>query len=153
MELEYRQTTRTAYTGVRVAAAGIGYRNLFDMDHNAHFGTPLATVGIVSSVPTIATKAMTVLRHEQITATLIPRLIRVTLPGIAFAAIAACGGGSRNTGNVGAGDLPASYAISGTVTGLSGSGLVLRTRRRSRGDWERGHSSFRLRWISDSPMT
>ena len=58
-------------------------------------------------------------------ATLIPRLIRVTLPGIALRRNGRMRWRSGNGGNAGAEDLPAAYAISGTVTGLTGSGLVL----------------------------
>ena len=59
------------------------------------------------------------------TANLIPLLIRSVLPGFALAALAACGGGSGGSGNGGGGNPPPANAVSGTVTGLTGSGLVL----------------------------
>ena len=47
--------------------------------------------------------------------------ISITLPGFALAALAACGGGSADGGNGGG----SAYSIGGTVTGLTGWGLVL----------------------------
>ena len=53
-------------------------------------------------------------------------IIRLALPGFALVALAACGGGSGGNGTGSGGDPPVANAISGTVTGLTGSGLVLR---------------------------
>ncbi len=55
---------------------------------------------------------------------LIPPFIRAAVPGFALGVLAACGGGGGGSGS--GGDVPVANAISGTVTGLTGSGLVLR---------------------------